>query len=115
MFERVKTELLSLLAYYSKHLADDEARRRDSLEVAVNRSRVIPDSYIRARSGECVQVTHKIHPNGYRCRCTGQQFDGHVPNVLHILMVWLQIILQETNSRLPKQRPPRSLISSRAE
>ena len=82
MFERVKTELLSLLAYYSKHLADDEARRRDSLEVAMNCFRVIPDSYIRARSGECVQVTHKIHPNGYRCRCTGQQFDGHAPKRL---------------------------------
>jgi hypothetical protein len=93
VFERVKIEVLSLLAYYSKHLADDEARRRDSLEVAMNRFRVIPDSYIRARSGECVQVTHKIHPNGYRCRCTGQQFDGHAPNVLHILIVWLQIIL----------------------
>jgi hypothetical protein len=60
VFERVKTELLGLLAYFTKHLADDEARRRDSLEVAMNCFWVIPNSDIRARSGEYVQVTHKV-------------------------------------------------------
>ena len=79
MFEQVKTELLGLLACFTKHLADDKARRRDSLEVAMNCFRVIPNSDIHARSGEYVQVTHRMPPDGYRCRCTGQQFDGQVP------------------------------------